>query len=70
MKAVQVQSPKDISDDEYIRLARQGKTPVTEADRKAERNHRNYLRILERDPEYYTRRRRMERRNRNRKDTE
>ncbi|KAA8825130.1 hypothetical protein EMO92_06840 [Bifidobacterium reuteri] len=51
--------------DEYIRLARQGKTPVTEADRKAERNHRNYLRILERDPEYYTRRRRMERRNRN-----
>lgn len=50
--------------DDYIRLARQGKAPVTKADLKAERNHRKYLELKARDPDYYTKQRRMERKQR------
>ncbi|TPF91961.1 hypothetical protein BW14_10620 [Bifidobacterium sp. UTBIF-68] len=49
---------------EFIRLAREGHAPISREERKAIANHIKYLRIRARDPEYYTRRRRMERRNR------
>lgn len=50
--------------DEYIRLARQGTAPVTKEDLKAERNHRTYLELKALDPDYYTKQRRMERKQR------
>lgn len=50
--------------DEFIRQAREGRAPMDERDRQAERNHRTYLKIRAKAPDYYTKRAREARRRR------
>ncbi|KFI92457.1 hypothetical protein BISA_0857 [Bifidobacterium saguini DSM 23967] len=47
--------------DEFIAQARAGHAPLTAADRESIANHRKYLERKAKDPDYWTRKRRKER---------